>query len=198
MLYYLACVLKPLFFLIFRPRIENWKGLFFRGPAVIVSNHWSFADPILIACMCPRPIHFMAKASLFEKPLAARVLRSFFAFPVNQNTADMRSLRKAQELLKEGKVFGIFPEGRRSLTGGLDRFEKGAAFLALRADVPIIPVYSDPWSFSRMRSRMIVGKPLSSGSIPEGYPGKPVDAVTQAIRDSLQDMANRMGGAASL
>ena len=198
MLYFLACILKPVFLLILRPRIENWKGLFFKGPAVIVSNHWSFADPILIGCMCPRPIHFMAKSSLFEKPVIAAILRSLFAFPVNQNTADLKSLRKAQELLKKGKVFGIFPEGRRSLTGHLDHFEKGAAFLAHRAGVPIIPVYSDPWTFSRMRSRMIVGAPITSESIPDGFTGKPVDALTLILRDTMQDMANRMGEASTI
>ena len=191
----LRILLAPLFFLIFRPRIQGYERLFFRGKAVLVSNHVALKDPVMIAFVCPRVVHFMAKQELFEKPLPRFLLRwGFLTFPVNRKHADMVSLKKAMALLDKGKVFGIFPEGRRSVTGELDEFEKGAAFLALRCNAPIIPYYSDPFAPRRHRARVIVGEPMDAKAIADACGGRAVDAVTNALHDRMQALKNEMAG----
>ena len=100
----------------------------------------------------------------------------------------MTSLKQAMQVLDKGKVFGIFPEGRRSVTGELDELERGAAFLALRCKVPIIPVYSDPRTYRKLRINMIVGEPMDAAAIAAAHKGKSVDVVTQAIADKLQQL----------
>ena len=138
-------------------------------------------------------VHFMAKKELFEKPLPRFLLRwGFLTFPVNRKHADMASLKQAMSLLDKGEVFGIFPEGRRSVTGELDTFEKGAAFLALRCNAPVIPLYADPKAPRKLRVRMIVGEPMDVKAIAAAYSGKAVDAVSDALRDRMLELKNEM------
>ena len=190
MLYLLAKVLlSPFFLLLMRPRVRGLRHLWRRGGAIVVSNHWARSDPILIALISPRVVHFMAKQELFQNPAARFVLmRGLYAFPVNRKHADMASLKQAMAVLQKGKVFGIFPEGRRSVTGELDELERGAAFLALRCNVPILPVYSDPRTYRKLRVNMIVGEPMDAAAIAAAHKGRSVDVVTQAIADKLQQL----------
>lgn len=194
MIYVLAkLILSPLVFLLMRPRVRGLRHLWRRGGAIVVSNHWALSDPILIALISPRIIHFMAKQELFHNPAARFLLmRGLYAFPVNRKQADMASLRQAMDVLQKGRVFGIFPEGRRSVTGELDELERGAAFLALRCKVPIIPIYSDPRTYRKLRINMIVGEPMDAQAIAATHKGKPVDVVTQAIADKLQQLRLRL------
>ena len=190
MLYLLAKVLlSPFFLLLMRPRVRGLRHLWRRGGAIVVSNHWALSDPILIVLISPRVVHFMAKQELFQNPAARFVLmRGLYAFPVNRKHADMASLKQAMAVLQKGKVFGIFPEGRRSVTGELDELERGAAFLALRCNVPILPVYSDPRTYRKLRVNMIVGEPMDAAAIAAAHKGRSVDVVTQAIADKLQQL----------
>lgn len=178
----------PIAFLLMRPRIKGLRNLFFRGKAIIVSNHWSLGDPIFLAIVSPRIIHFMAKQELFVSKTARAFFKSLLTFPVNRKQADIASLKHAKKLLDKGKVFGIFPEGRRSLTGELDTMERGAAFIALKCDAPIIPIYSDPNTLKKFRLHMVVGEPMDVKQIVETHKGKPVDVVTQAISDRMHQL----------
>ena len=182
-------LLSPILLLLLRPRVRGKRHLWHRGSAILVSNHWALTDPILIALVSPRIIHYMAKKELFENPIARFLLmKGLYAFPVNRKQADMTSLKQAMQVLEKGKVFGIFPEGRRSVTGELDELERGAAFLALRCKVPIIPVYSDPRTYRKLRINMIVGEPMDAAAIAAAHKGKSVDVVMQAIADKLQQL----------
>ena len=183
---------SPFFWLFFWPSVKNFDRLFFRGSAIVVSNHFSLSDPIRLALVAPRPMHFMAKQELFNSKLKRFFLRGLLAFPVYRKHADMLSLKQAMSVLERGHIFGIFPEGRRSITGELDSFEKGAAFLALRCNAPIIPIYADPNWKKRKKIRMIVGETLNANEISKAYAGRGVDAVTDAIHDHMQLLKNEM------
>lgn len=194
---YILCkiLLTPLVWLLYRPRVQGLKNLFFRGKAILISNHHDLTDPIDIAFIAPRIVHFMAKQELFEIPVLRTILRGgLFAFPVNRKHADMASLKQAMTVLDKGKVFGIFPEGRRSITGELDCFEKGAAFLALRCKAPIIPIYSDPKAKKRLRIRMVIGEPMDAAAIAASHPGRAVEVVTEALQDRIQQLKNELEG----
>lgn len=193
MIYYLVkFLLTPFFWLLFWPNVKNFNRLFFRGAGIIISNHFSLSDPIRLAFVVPRPMHFMAKQELFDSKIKRFFLTQLLAFPVYRKQADMLSLKQAMIVLEKKHIFGIFPEGRRSITGELDSFEKGAAFLALRCNAPIIPVYVDPYYKKRKKLRMIVGEPIDAKQVSETYAGRGVDAVTEAIRDRMQLLKNEM------
>ena len=193
MIYYLVkFLLTPFFWLLFWPNVKNFNRLVFRGAGIIISNHFSLSDPIRLAFVVPRPMHFMAKQELFDSKIKRFFLTQLLAFPVYRKQADMLSLKQAMIVLEKKHIFGIFPEGRRSITGELDSFEKGAAFLALRCNAPIIPVYVDPYFKKRRKLRMIVGEPIDAKQVSETYAGRGVDAVTEAIRDRMQLLKNEM------
>lgn len=185
-------LLTPFFWLFYRPNVKNFGRLFFSGRAIIISNHFSLGDPIRLALVTPRPVHFMAKQELFDSRLKRFFLKQLLAFPVYRRHADMLSLKQAMAVLEHGHIFGIFPEGRRSITGELDSFEKGAAFLALRCNAPIVPVYADPDWKKRKQVRMVVGEALGANEIALSHAGRGVDAVTEAIRDRMQLLKNEM------
>ena len=185
-------LLTPFFWLIYRPKVINLGRLFFRGKAILISNHFSLGDPIRLAFVAPRPIHFMAKQELFDSKLKRFFLTQLLAFPVYRKQADMLSLKQAMAVLDKNHIFGIFPEGRRSLTGELDSFEKGAAFLAIRCNAPIIPIYADPYWKKRGQIRMIIGETIHPDEVAKSFAGRSVDAVTDAIRDALQLLRNEL------
>lgn len=129
----------PTLRLVIRFRIEGLEHVPPIGPALVVANHLHNADPVLIIAAYTRPVLFMAKKELFSIPVIRWFVRQSGAFPVDRGKPDRSALRHAEKLLSEGMLVGIFPEGTRSVTGGLTAPHPGVALLALRAGVPIIP-----------------------------------------------------------
>ena len=133
----------------------------------------------------------MALESLFVKPIPNAFFRSLNMLPAGEGGGSrLGPVKRAIALLNDGYAFGIFPEGHRSpLYTEMDAFEKGAAFIALRANVPIIPVYMDPLSWKRMRLRVTVGERIVPETVKLECPGqKPVDALTDRIVDTLNTL----------
>ncbi|MBP0448198.1 1-acyl-sn-glycerol-3-phosphate acyltransferase [Kitasatospora sp. RG8] len=140
-------VLKPLARGIWRPTIEGLENVPRKGGVILASNHLSFIDSVVIPMTAPRRVHFLAKAEYFTGPgLKGALSRGFFeaigAVPVERGTyrSAQASLESALEILEDGKAFGIYPEGTRSLDGRLYRGKTGVAWLALTAGVPVVPV----------------------------------------------------------
>ena len=182
----LKYLLKPIVWLLYRPKIKGRENLRIDGHAIFVCNHISMLDPVIIMMASPRIVHFMAKAELFHGVVGNLLFRALLAFPVNRSQMDMVSLKKAMRVLQAGKVFGIFPEGKRTITEDMDVLEKGAAFLAGRSGAPIVPMYIRRDSFRRMRVVMIVGEPICVSDIVANTPkSKMVDALTNEIDRAL-------------
>jgi 1-acyl-sn-glycerol-3-phosphate acyltransferase len=110
------------------------------GPVILAPNHLSNVDPAYVSHASPRSLWFMAKEELFEMGLIASVMRYWQTFPIDQGGADRAALRYAEQLLQSGQGLVIFPEGRCSPTGELEPILPGAILLALRTNVPVIPV----------------------------------------------------------
>jgi len=123
-----------------RWEVQGLSNLPAKGGLVLVSNHVSYWDPVVIGCAINRRVNFMAKSELFTIPLLGAVIRAVGTFPVRRNQSDRTAIRKAINLLEEGQIVGIFPEGTRSRTGELLKPHLGAAMLALKAGVPFLPV----------------------------------------------------------
>ncbi|MFE4357497.1 1-acyl-sn-glycerol-3-phosphate acyltransferase [Kitasatospora xanthocidica] len=140
-------VLKPVSRGIWRPVIEGIGNVPRKGGVILASNHLSFIDSVVIPLTAPRRVHFLAKAEYFTGTgLKGRLSKGFFeaigAVPVERGTyrSAQASLESALEILEDGKAFGIYPEGTRSLDGRLYRGKTGVAWLALTAGVPVVPV----------------------------------------------------------
>ncbi|MCS7051571.1 MAG: 1-acyl-sn-glycerol-3-phosphate acyltransferase, partial [Thermomicrobium sp.] len=122
----------PLLRLLIRFRIEGLEHVPRSGPALVAANHLHNADPVLIIAAFTRPVLFMAKKELFAVPLVRWFVRQSGAFPVDRGRPDRQALRQAEQLLREGMLVGIFPEGTRSVTGGLQPPHPGIGLLIRR------------------------------------------------------------------
>ncbi|MEG1547769.1 MAG: lysophospholipid acyltransferase family protein [Clostridia bacterium] len=182
----LKYLIGPFILLVLRPIVHGKQNLMIKGKAIFVCNHISMGDPMVIGIVSPRIVHFMAKKELFSSGVGNLFFRSLFAFPVNRSAVDLQSLKNALSVLNSGKVFGIFPEGKRAITGRLDEFEKGAALLAIRSGAPVIPMYIYPDSYRRVHPIMMVGKPIDVNNlIANSSKSTLVDVVTDEISDSI-------------
>lgn len=109
------------------------------GPFLLLSNHQSILDPILIQAFCPRPIHAMAKSTQFSAGMSGWLMRSLKAFPVRRYRIDPHAVRLVLRRLEAGHAVGIYVEGERSWDGKLQEPRRGTIRLALHAGVPIVP-----------------------------------------------------------
>lgn len=138
-------ILKPLvrafMRLYFRLEIRGAEHVPRQGPVLLVANHSSALDPPLVGSVCPRPLSFLAKAQLFEIPGFGGLIRRLNARPLRREGADAGALRTALRLLEEGAALLVFPEGTRGPEGTLREPKAGSAMLAVRAGVPVVPVF---------------------------------------------------------
>jgi 1-acyl-sn-glycerol-3-phosphate acyltransferase len=140
-------VLRPLFWVVFRPRVRGREHVPLTGPVILASNHLSFIDSIAIPLVAPRKVSYLAKAEYFTgSGFAGWWSRTLFsglgALPVEREAqrAAQAALDTALGVLRGGGAFGIYPEGTRSRDGRLARGKTGVAWLALTADCPVVPV----------------------------------------------------------
>lgn len=133
-----------------------------RGGLVLASNHKSYWDPVIVGCALPktRQVYFMAKAELFDIPLLRLIINNLGAFPVKRGGADRSAIRTALNYLASGEIVGIFPEGTRNKSEGMLEPHLGAAMLATRANVPVLPVavLGSRGFFSKVK--IIFGSPI--------------------------------------
>ena len=110
------------------------------GAVLLTMNHLGGADPVLVVGFAPRRVVAVGKAEALRWPLIGWVLRAYGMIPLHRGQADRAALRALLQALAAGEAVLIAPEGRESRTGALESGQGGAAFLAQRADVPIVPV----------------------------------------------------------
>ncbi len=113
-----------------------------QGPLLVVSNHLSSVDPPLVVSLFPARLRLIGMAAMKHRRdlFIGWLMDRAGVVWVRRGEADRRALRQALEILKSGRLFGIAPEGTRSRTGALIEGRPGAAFLAIKAGVPILPV----------------------------------------------------------
>lgn len=192
MLYIFAYIFfKWLLWLIWRPKVfGNKKNLRIKGGVIFIANHRALYDPMLLVVSTPRIVHFMAKKELFDNPVGRIFFKSLYVFPVNRKTADMKSIRQSLKLLREGKAFGIFPEGRRSATDGMDEFEKGTAFIAAKSGAPIVPIYINPQKSRTGRSMIYVGEVIRPEEIAAHCDKRMLnDALTNKMQNEMEKLS---------
>jgi 1-acyl-sn-glycerol-3-phosphate acyltransferase len=176
---------------------------------IIASNHVSYADPPVVGSAVPREVYFLAKEELFRNPAFGWLIRQYNAIALRRAVGDIGAVKKAVELLKQGRAVLMFPEGTRSLSGRLLKPKPGVGLIACLAGAAVVPAYvrgtnSLGRAFLR-RTRLTVsfGEPVE----PEGFPAdggdhhqryqKLTEEVMRRIEDLAQNVSAESQGQAS-
>jgi 1-acyl-sn-glycerol-3-phosphate acyltransferase len=123
-----------------RWQIEGMENVPSQGALLMVANHLHLVDPPLVSVSLKRRVIFMAKEELFRSKFSGYFIGSFGAFPVHRGQLDREALRQAERVLAEGFILVMFPEATRSRKAQLQPAYPGSALIALRNQVPIVPV----------------------------------------------------------
>src|SRR5438094_7532643 len=138
----LKAVLTPILRFLFKVRVEGLEHVPKDGAAILASNHLSFSDSIFLPLVLRRRVTFVAKAEYFEDRRTAWFFRAVGQIPIKRGdgSASLRALASASEVLEQGELFGIYPEGTRSPDGRLYKGHTGVGRLALRTRAPVLAV----------------------------------------------------------
>lgn len=158
-LYVIAAGLFKIYFkLYYHWKIKGFENIPVKGSLVVVANHVSFLDPPVVGCIMNRQVHFMAKEELFKNPLLSWALQKIGTFPVKRGRPDRGALKRALDILRNGEVLGIFPEGTRHKQGRLGRAKSGAVMIPIKTKSPILPVGI---KYEARRLKVSIGQPFT-------------------------------------
>jgi len=162
------------------------------GRVMVVANHVSWYDPVMLGGVFKWKIHFIAKIELFKSDFSRAFMEKLGAFPVARGQGDIGAVRKSMEILREDKCLGIFPEGTR-FKGEMGDFQRGAAAIALKTDAKIIPVYTKgPFRFWR-QVEVIIGKPFYLKEKIDPKDKHAVDKGTEYLKNTLLKLKEELG-----
>lgn len=130
------------------------------GNLILSSNHTHVLDPVTLAIIFPRQIHFMAKKELFKNKILSYVITKLGAFPINREETDLSAIKMALRVLKQEKVLGVFPEGTRVKEFDLENVKSGTALLSVKSKSPVQPVYIEGNYKIFSRIKVYIGKPI--------------------------------------
>lgn len=184
----------PVQFFCFRTKVyyedKSAQSRKIKGRAVIISNHTSIFDyAVYLFVFFSRTLRVQMAEVLFKKKFLGTFLKMLGGIYVNRDARDFGFVAKSIDILDRGGVVGIFPESRLPLKGE-ERplpFKTSAAFIALSANAPVVPVYTNGSYFGKKRARVIIGKPMNLGDyVDESLSEKEnLTNATNALRDKI-------------
>jgi 1-acyl-sn-glycerol-3-phosphate acyltransferase len=164
-----------------------------RGPAILVCNHTSGLDPLLIQAVCKRVIVWMMAKEYYEIPALTPIFRRLEAIPVDRGARDTGAMRSALRALHEGRILGVFPEGRIETRRELLPFQPGVAQMATKTGTTVYPAFLDgtqagidamvPAFVHRQVARIAFGGPI----VLDRKEGP--EAATARLREAMQGLA---------
>ncbi|WP_369408156.1 lysophospholipid acyltransferase family protein [Leptolyngbya ohadii] len=184
-------IVSPMLHGYFGGRIYGAENVPKTGPLLVVANHASDFDPPIVSCCVRRPVSYMAKEELFEVPVLSQAIRLYGAYPVKRGSADRSAIRSALQQLEMGWAVGVFLEGTRTPDARIHSPKLGAAMIAAKVQVPLLPV--SLWGTEniirkgdklprRVPVTVRIGEPISP---PVSNKREELEAVTQLCVDRI-------------
>jgi len=183
----------------YRVRVRGKENLPREGGYVLAASHRSMMDIPFAAWLTPRRLRYMGKQSLFDVPVLGAVFKALGGFPVQRDGTDRKALRESIAMLQSGEILLMYPEGHRMSGPKISPLQPGAAYLALRAGVPIVPVaMAGSEEILRSHGRhvpafgrvtIVIGEPIQPPArTTSAVPREQVDALTAKLHDTLQEL----------
>lgn len=187
--------LKGLFKVTYRHEVIIADGVVYPESAIIAANHASFLDPPIVAASWPKPIHFLARKTLFDAEPLRSIITNLNAHPLS-GANDTSSLKLVLQLLSEGKKVLLFPEGTRSNTGEFGTFKQGIGMLARKSGAAIIPTYIhgsyNAWPKNKkyptlfgVKTACIFGKPFYASDFDEQDPKELQQKIANHLHNEI-------------
>lgn len=173
-------------FIVFRVKKIGEENVPKEGAYIMCANHGSNWDPPILVASTKRKMYVMAKAELFKNNFIKWFAKKCCVFPVKRGKMDIESMKFSIKILKEGQILMLFPEGTRNGLEKNGKAQNGAAFMALRTGVPVIPVgiQGDMKPFHKVK--LNYGKPLDFSNYQTNKPEKELlDKVSKEIMDNI-------------
>ncbi|HZZ73988.1 MAG TPA: lysophospholipid acyltransferase family protein [Pirellulales bacterium] len=177
----------------FRVRVSGREWVPKNGGALVLSNHQSHLDPVLIGLAGDRRMNFLARKTLFKFPPFRWLIDSLDAIPIDREKSSFGGLKETLRRLKHDELVLLFPEGTRTADGRIGALKPGFCAIARRAGVPLVPVAIDGAfaAFPRTRNyplpatiHIAFGEPLQPSEIPQFETD---DALVAEVRRRLED-----------
>lgn len=179
-----------LFHTVYFVRYHQTEKLSLRAPYIMIANHKSALDPIVMAAPCKDyEIRFVGKKELTKNKLLAWVVGKLHMITIDRHNSDLAAMRQCSRALRENRVLGIFPEGTRHLPELMSEVETGTAVLALRANVPLLPVYIAGKLRPFHCTHVYVGDPMDISDLSaQGCDSQTAEKLTARIRQTFLTM----------
>jgi len=194
-------VAGPFLYTIWRPKVTGGEHVPASGGAILAANHLSMLDSVFLPLMLDRPVTFSAKAEYFSASGPAARLWAWYLKHTNQLRMDREGARAAQDtleaalaLLREGNLFGIYPEGTRSPDGRLYRGRAGVGWLALKSGLPVLPVamIGTRRVLPPGKVEIRIGAPLKFGpEITERPAGKARQLIAEQVMAAIRELSGQ-------
>ncbi len=178
-------IVYPFILIFLRPVVKGKENIPKNGGYILCANHVSMADVFALAVPFKKHIRYMAKWELFKFPPLRWMFLALGSFAVKRGEGDTGSIDKACEILENGGVFGIFPEGTRSKGGPIGKAKSGAAVVAAKTKATLVPVsirYSSGKYRLFCKTYINIGKPILYTS--------PVDSLS--MRGEIRKITNNL------
>ncbi|HEY9812950.1 MAG TPA: lysophospholipid acyltransferase family protein [Candidatus Sericytochromatia bacterium] len=133
-------IIVPTLRVYFNAQVYGAENVPMQGPLLVVSNHASDFDPLILSSCVGRPVAYMAKEELFQVPILKQAITLYGAYPVKRGSGDRSAIRAALASIEAGWAAGIFLEGTRTPDARIYSPKLGAAMIAAKANVPLLPV----------------------------------------------------------
>lgn len=169
------------------PSGEKYKGKI-QGGAILAANHTGFSDTFVVGVtVWYRRMFFLAAEVVMKTKLRSWLLKGVGAIKIDREAADIEAIRKSVEVLKQGYLLTIFPQGGITQGEDIQTLKSGAALIALQAGVPIIPMHIMPRKHWCSRCTVVIGNPIDPRNYtPKKFPSTAdIERVSQVLADEM-------------
>jgi cytidylate kinase len=179
---------------VYRMRVVGVENFPLTGPAVIACNHRAMTDPFMLGINVARQVHYMAKVELWKFRPLAWAMEGFGTFPISRGEADRTAIKRGLEILEQGEVLGLFPEGHCHRGEGLAPLRSGISLFSLREGVVTVPAVMRGTDLAFKRGiphfpkiDVVIGKPIEmpGPEVPRTERGR---VVTERVREALETL----------
>jgi len=188
--------------ILYRTKFVGLENIPKEGPAILISNHVSYVDGLILHTAIKRPIRYVIDEGIYSVPAVNYFLREIGAIPIAPNKDSVkRALEAVEDAMRNGEVVHIFPEGSLTYTGNMRRFRFGVEWMSKQNNVPVIPMaLGGLWGsiFSRkyLRSKfrflprsiwrkvtLVVGEPINSDKVSVNY----LQRIVMKLKNSIYE-----------